>query len=666
MKPNEILLIPSNCFDAEGFPPQYPYKVPEFDPRLLINSPSESLEEQYFKNQVLPAGLTQQERRDWILLEVERIARGCWFYNNGELTYMNGIYYIYLQYFDKTFSYMKVQSEYAFFIEFCEDDPDCLGGVIYKSRRAGGSSIMVAHIYRKCLLSRFSKFGLQSLSNNKVKKVLFNPIKQLHKNMPTFLKPKGKSLKTSISFDKGDDEEVDEENHEMAATHEYLENEIIAMSLNQSGFDGEKLALWVFDEIWKVEKVDVALLIDTHIKCIKNIIRDILVGKIFLVSTIGTDNNKMRKSIATAIEYLEGSDYLKRNEEGKTETGFYRYFLSAVDVLAVDIYGNANTEKNLKRIESDYNKKLEKFGENSKEVISEKREAPIYISDLFTTADATTTFGGRPTERLREILNTPKSQRGYLKCNFYRSIETGKIVADFENINPDFHFEINEYWHNNVPETALNNYRVIAGEIHPPRNPEIVLAVDSTAHSDVKTKQVSNTGVVALKMLNHYSKLEYDGVLAVVVALGRGDDLNHVNQQILYCAEYLGALLTYERNVSNLKDYAKLKGYLKVIGKSPFDGLLGIMKDTKGKMLEEAIPIIKDLIKKARKEGGNDFLANMPFEILARQLASYHPSLHGSHDLIAALCVCVIQCLTLQKTIESNDSDFYRRIATLF
>lgn len=75
------------------------------------------------------------EEQEW-----RRRLCGVWFYNNGVLTYITGMHYLYLNWwkFDGKFlDYREYDKEFFYVWDYCVQDPNCLGLNYVSSRKTG-------------------------------------------------------------------------------------------------------------------------------------------------------------------------------------------------------------------------------------------------------------------------------------------------------------------------------------------------------------------------------------------------------------------------------------------------------------------------------------------------------------------------------------------------
>ena len=114
--------------------------------------------------------LTKQECVDIYKREIRRIKYGVYFWNNGELTYVNGTHYLALVHWKLKesdtdyFIYTRTQRDIFYFMELCVMDTKCTGGIIFSLKRLGKSEAMQIEMFRDALLSEHGRYIFQCVS----------------------------------------------------------------------------------------------------------------------------------------------------------------------------------------------------------------------------------------------------------------------------------------------------------------------------------------------------------------------------------------------------------------------------------------------------------------------------------------------------------------------
>jgi hypothetical protein len=79
--------------------------------------------------------LEEFKRQEW-----DRRLNGFWYYNNGVPTYITGSHYMYMQWWSIDIGYPRFRQpdlEYFYFLQYCIEDPNCMGMLEITKRRFG-------------------------------------------------------------------------------------------------------------------------------------------------------------------------------------------------------------------------------------------------------------------------------------------------------------------------------------------------------------------------------------------------------------------------------------------------------------------------------------------------------------------------------------------------
>ena len=163
----------------------YPYEIPDYNEEihgeiLFADKPKE---DQYWVKTPHPKKFSsKKDEMDWVWREEKRLHYGLFFMNNGEMTYINGLHYEYLQYYDNGFDvdFWEEHRLYCYFLEFSKKLPTNWGDFTIKPRRAGVTQIHNVDTIRTA--RQYNKYcGLLSTDLEKVK----SDIEQLQRSEPS-------------------------------------------------------------------------------------------------------------------------------------------------------------------------------------------------------------------------------------------------------------------------------------------------------------------------------------------------------------------------------------------------------------------------------------------------------------------------------------------------
>jgi hypothetical protein len=254
---------------------------------------------------------------------------GDWFMNNGIATYITGSHYTYL-----TWSKIDVglpdfrEANRILYIhwEACCADDRSFGQSYLKIRRSGFSFMASSEATNKGTLAKKRRIGILSKTGADAKKMFTDKVVPINSNYPFFFKPIMDGMdkpKTELSYrvpaSKITKNSMNSLNKE---TLEGLETTIDWKNTADNSYDGEKLLLLVHDESGKWLPPDNIL---NNWRVTKTCLR--LGRKIIGKCMMGSTCNALAKGGANFKKIYNGSDPLKRNANGQTESGLYALFI---------------------------------------------------------------------------------------------------------------------------------------------------------------------------------------------------------------------------------------------------------------------------------------------------------------------------------------------------
>ena len=104
--------------------------------------------------------LQEYRNQEW-----DRRLNGFWFMNNGRVTYLTGLHYFYLTHWKIDVGYpdFRMTDLYFFyFLEYCVQDPNCLGMIEVTKRRQGKTMRAGAFLFELTSRSKNKNAGMQS------------------------------------------------------------------------------------------------------------------------------------------------------------------------------------------------------------------------------------------------------------------------------------------------------------------------------------------------------------------------------------------------------------------------------------------------------------------------------------------------------------------------
>jgi hypothetical protein len=290
--------------------------------------------EQYWIRPEIPKGLTpdtEEAFTDYILEEYRRRREGVWFMNNGEAVYLTPAHYMGLMWNEmlETGGYKEfrmAQANMYYFAKACLVDPHSVGMFFTKGRRTGFTEMALDHLIDGSTSTRNAKYGITSKTETDAVSVF---LKYSHciQNLPFFFIPvvKGKidDVKKMV-FGKPSDNTKANKKLKETSTKDYLNTLVDFRATATLAYDSNKLTMYLSDESGKWIRPNN---IQDHWANVKPTMVQggKVVGKTFMGSTLNPKDKG-----GAEFEILEkGSNVLKRNDNNRTITGLYSYFLPA-------------------------------------------------------------------------------------------------------------------------------------------------------------------------------------------------------------------------------------------------------------------------------------------------------------------------------------------------
>jgi len=191
-------------------------ELPEIsDNECIENWGTDNIQEQYWRRKELPLFFEQVEydkngdvlltsqQREYAQEEVIRCKKGLFFYSNGNIVYITGKHYFYLQWWkledDIYPDYRAADRKWFLFLNHWENTSWCLGVVRGKPRRAGATSQATSNLIYECIFFKNSFCGLTSKTQIDAKSAFTNMVAFGYRQLPVFLKPKQLNNKDSVT-----------------------------------------------------------------------------------------------------------------------------------------------------------------------------------------------------------------------------------------------------------------------------------------------------------------------------------------------------------------------------------------------------------------------------------------------------------------------------------
>lgn len=495
--------------------------------------------------------------------EWDRRLNGLWFKNKGESIYITGMHYMYMQWWSIDIGYPKYRIpdlEYFYFLQYCIEDPNCMGMLEITKRRFGKTFRGGLFVSEYVTRTKMTNGTIQSKTGGDAKKVFTKAIVNPFRRLPRFFRPEydmslGVNPKTEMRFQKTN---VRGKKAEENIGKEELGSVIDWHSADPLAQDGMKVHRGFQDEFAKTIECDIY---DRHEVMRYCIVDDEgrIIGKLLYSSTVEKLESEKAGVQDGAKKLWNGSNQAKKGENGRTESGLYRFFMTAKRAKNFDIYGFPNVEKTLKEILQD----RETVKDNQRSLFARTRKEPLTIDEAFSIdADSCIFNSINIAAREKSLTETPIPKRGVW---FYRDEDTQLVKwRDIIPKEKEFHWKVTP----DFPLSAdlANKFTIKDGARKPDNLSFGAIGIDGYSNSQGGEKWGSKASAWAGQRadVDIGRKKKVFGHL-----YGRPNEKDLLHEQVLLCAEFLGVEANYEHNSDDYYSYFKQRGRLGYLGRYP-------------------------------------------------------------------------------------------------
>jgi len=499
--------------------------------------------------------LEEYKKQEW-----DRRLNGFWYMNNGKPTYLTGLHYLYLQWWPIDIGYPKFRIpdlEKFYFMDYCIQDPLCMGMLEVTKRRFGKSFVAGLFVSEYITRTKMTNGGIQSKTGSDAKKFFAKTVVNPFRRLPKFFRPEydmslGVNPKTEMRFQKTN---VRGKKAEDSVDKDELGSIIDHQSADTVAYDGQKLHRYVADECGKTTEVNVY---DRH-EVVRYCLLDDegkIIGKALYTTTVEKLTTE-KDGVQDAFKLLwEESNQDKRQENGTTSSGLYRFFMSAKRTRNFDDFGYPDENKTLEQILAD----RETVKNNQRALSARIRKEPLTIDEAFSTDSDKCIFN---------VINIGAREQ-YLKENpvikrhiiFYRDIDQTVRWRNITDKEEDFHWVITQF-----PKPGEENKHTFDVKTRKPgRISDGAIAIDGYSNS-----QGGKYGSKASAWIGRRYDLlnpEHTGK-AIGHLYGRPQIKETLHEQVLLAAEYYGYQAWYEHNSDDYLSYFRDRGRVGYLGSYP-------------------------------------------------------------------------------------------------
>lgn len=616
--------------------------------------------DQYWRTPQFPSPfewkrLAKKTQYDIVTRERERWENGVWFYNAGVPVYITGMHYDHLT--NMTFEFGKAkyydsQRLDFYFRDFCLKDPYCFGMDWMKPRRYGMTAEELTQQLYMAMNNPEKICGMLSLVKKTTMETLFNPmiasfLKRPRWTRPAIYTPNGKIPKEKLIFNDGK-VDVEDEDNVNSGNSRCLNSEIIPKSTTVAAYDAYKLIYLTMDEVWKWRDIDPYDCYEKQKKCF--IVSTGIYGKCSILSTMG-DDDSYAKAIEKGIQMWYDSDPAIRDNNGRTKSGLYRYFISAVyaQFNFADIYGFIDVKRATEWIMNE----RAKYPVGSKEYMYECRRMPITEEEAIATANTSAIFDYKRVQSAIEILmRTPEDQYPTFFADL-NELPNGRIELEKKKFG-DGEWEFAQLPKVDEEKDHSNRWYVDgSGQIYLRGNPQGCIGYDPVrfAEGDTTSNNLSNAAIIARQKFDYYGNGGANKYTALYHK--RPNDSEDAHYEAYKLSKYLGFPIMFERNVPAFKTRMIDLNFANTLLKSPYDGKTGLITSKNRKVVNDGIDYLQAYWKPPQtmeELNHYDYLAMTPFLSLLKEAQIFNPVKTTIFDIIMANCMMEIGLLQIKET----------------
>jgi hypothetical protein len=510
--------------------------------------------------------------REW-----KRRLCGVWFHNYNPSTgdvdvlYITGTHYFYDTYwkFQGKFMDFRINDmELWYVVKYIENDPCALGLNEITKRKLGKTARLGCWLYERTSKPPYNQHaGLQSKADDDAEEVMKKAIVQPWQKLPDFFRPIYDTMKgddpNELRFfhpsRRGSTTEQDREEDDMA-----LESWIDFGASGEAVYDGPELDSYGSDESGKTKK-------PVSIKERQNTVR--------FCSELDGEYNRpdnrfyQRKHwYTTTVEIAPGeednyefqemtamSNPMERDNNGRTMTGLYTYFLPAQKGMYFDRYGHPDEEKAIKYLINTRDK-LQREGK-LRELSSFKRKNPMSFKEAFSV-------DGKDSLYNPELINMQLEEIGFrtdlVEYGDLEWVDGHEFVIEKEingrtalvpnkliwvpNQNGEFE-KVKDWWPIDPCKVYEQN-----GNYFPNNNHSFRIGCDPFKYDKTKSKRRSNQAAFAYQIPDPIFPSKYDD-MPVLKYAKRPESTRSANYAVLKMAWLCGCEVLFERNFNKWKEH---------------------------------------------------------------------------------------------------------------
>ncbi len=620
-----------NNFNQERQIGEYTIYLPDPPDLRCIANRNLAQEKQKFIPTLLPKGIEQwdeKSRDEFEDAEWEKRRTGFWYMNNGNLEYLTGRHYFYVNWWKIDIGlprFIDSDRDWYYLDKHVMENDKVRGWVNIENRRGGKTWRGVCCLYEEISKTPNAHGGIQSKNSPDASKV-FQKLVFSWKRLPYFFKPVdiGESHpKSKLEFTEPGRRSTKDQKKEYAIV---LDSLIDFENAKEEAYDGTKQRYNYQDEIGKTVEVNV----NDRINIVKECVMDgsDVVGKILATTTVEEMEKKGGKYCRMV---WDRADPKKLLPNGETQNGLLRYFKPAdygyngVDengVPFVDEYGYSDRDRTRKYIEN-----RRKAMVNRDDVSSDRRKYPLVIHDCWVQDSKKAVYDTAKLEQQLEFnktLPTNHLRRG----NFYRKGGEKDGIVDF---NDDINGRFLVAW---MPKPEDRNKQITRGSFKYPGNISAgCFGLDPYDNDTTVDNRKSDAAAYGFRRFDPFAP--HDSGMFILEYVNRPKMASIMWEDMIMMCQFYGWEILIESNKIGTINWFKQRGYDKYLMHRPDE----TQTAASVKMKEPGIPLsgkearmalvyaveefVIEKIGLIEREDGDPYMGRCPFDTLLLNLLDF-------------------------------------------
>lgn len=508
-----------------------------------------------FENRVKVEAKRQEMDKDYSdpsldnfrIQEWRRRIYGCHFWNNGQLVYLTGLHYFYLNYWRLPQGFPDfriIDLEKAYLWQYNVEDPKSYGMIEVRKRRDGKSFFAGCMLFECLSRTRKLEGGIISFNKEAAEEMFSKTVVSPFKTLPSFFIPvwdSNSTLKSDIRFNvaakKGKNNILNTDDDELGSWLTYMDSKPRA-------YDGHQLKRCVVDEVAKTEVDCIGRHLTIKYCCTDH--TGAIVGKILYTSTVEEIGVKRRFDKMWGendqLRRLPIPDSIKRSGE------LCCFFMPAFRSGRYDKYGYGNDKAEKQRIEEN----REHLRDSESDLIADMRKNPFDVIQAFRITSNTCHFDqAKLHNRIDEIGWADLIERGDMVWENGVPLTKSLFIPNKQGkfwIPKGFKFD---------SETDCNNVVKRGNSYWPGNTSKYTCGLDGFDHNLTEDNRKSNAALYVLKRHNPMNPSGLYDRAFVLEYVTRPATAAIMYDDVMKVCFYFGCALLFENNKPGIGNYFK-------------------------------------------------------------------------------------------------------------